>query len=67
MNLFCSLPLVRLGSWSVKASSFDDQIIVFMLHEITTESNFKIFYNEEHAHQYLESLNYDQSNQINQR
>lgn len=67
MNLFCSLPLVRFGNWSVKASSFDDQIIIFMLNNISMESIFKIFYNEEHAHQYLESLNYDQSNQINQR
>lgn len=51
----------------MKASSFDDQIIIFMLNKISMESIFKIFYNEEHAHQYLESLNYDQSNQINQR
>ena len=59
MNLFCSLPLVKIGSWYVKASSFDDQILIILRHPITMDLNVLMFYNEEEAHTYLERLDND--------
>jgi len=67
MNLFCSIPTVRIGDWLVKASSFDDQILVWLKHVSWSESELRMFYNEEDAHKFLERLNYDYSNEINNR
>ena len=51
-----SLNTVKVGDWSIKASSFDDQIIMFGYSEIDVEGFFKVFYNEETAFNFIESL-----------
>lgn len=54
-NLY-SLSTVKIGDWSIKASSFDDQIIMFGYSEHDVESFIKIFYNENTAFDFIESL-----------
>lgn len=51
-----SLNTVKVGDWSIKASSFDDQIIMFGYSEHDVESFFKVFYDEESAFTFIESL-----------
>ena len=51
-----SLNTVRVGDWSIKASSFDDQIIMFGYCEVSVEGFFKVFYDEESAYKFIESL-----------
>jgi len=48
---------VILGNWLLKASSFDDQIIIVGYNLTTVEFFFKIFYNEETAREFVEKLN----------
>lgn len=67
MNLFCSLPPVRISDWIIKASSFDDQILVWFKHELWLDSELRMFYNEEQAYKFLERLNHDYSIEINNR
>ena len=45
-----------LGNWLIKASSFDDQILIFLHNERTIQTHIKMFYNEEKAHEYIEGL-----------
>ena len=65
-QLFSSLITTRRGDWSIKASSFDDQIIIVGLNEVTVETFFKMFYNEETAYSFVESL-YDKNSEVNYR
>lgn len=51
-----SLNTVKVGNWSVKASSFDDQIIMFGYSEIDVEGFIQVFYDEESAFKFIESL-----------
>ena len=65
-QLFSSLTTTRRGDWSIKASSLDDQIIIVGLNEVTVETFFKMFYNEETAYSFVESL-YDKNSEVNYR
>jgi hypothetical protein len=51
-----SLLPVRRKNWIIKASVFDDQIIVFFHNPLTLAYFFKIFYNEESAFNYIEEI-----------
>lgn len=51
-----SLETVELGYWLIKASTLDDQIIVVGKNTRTNRGFFKIFYHEERAHEFIESL-----------
>ena len=48
-----SLNEIHFGDWSIKASSFDDQIIMLFHNEHLTISFLKVFYCEEKAFQYV--------------
>ena len=50
-----SVKLVK-GAWFIQASSFDEQIFVFLRHEITRKSYFKMFYSEEKAYKFISKL-----------
>jgi len=52
----CSLRVVRVGDWLIKASSLDDQILIVCQNQYTMEVRFKLFYNEVIAHKFIESL-----------
>ncbi len=64
---YYSFPPLRFGNWLIKASSFDDQILVFLKHELWLETEIKMFYNEEDAHSYIERITNDPSFEINHR
>lgn len=52
--------VVNIEGWSIKASSLDDQILIFGHSEKKVDSFVKMFYSEEVAFQFIESL-YDQN------
>jgi hypothetical protein len=56
-----TLQTVMLGNWLIKASSFDDQILIFLHNERTITTHIKMFYDEEVAHEYIERFIHDQS------
>lgn len=64
MSNFFSLPALCFGSWLVKASSFDDQILIFFYNDRTMEHHTKMFYDENEAFFYIEGLVNDSSNKI---
>lgn len=47
---------VKKGNWLLKASSLDDQILICGYNEVTVESFMRLFYNEEVAFIFVESL-----------
>jgi len=49
-----TLQTVMLGDWLIKASSFDDQILIFLHNERTINTHIKMFYDEEKAHEFIE-------------
>lgn len=65
-QLFSSLTTTRLGDWSIKASSLDDQIIICGFNEVTVDSFFKLFYSEDIAYIFVEGL-YDKNSKISHR
>lgn len=65
-QLFSSLTTTRLGDWSIKASSLDDQIIICGYNEVTVDSFFKLFYSEDIAYIFVEGL-YDKNSKISYR
>jgi len=58
--------MVNIEGWQIKASSLDDQILIFGYNETTVDTFFKMFYNEEVAFNFIESL-HDQNHKINDR
>lgn len=65
---FCSLQMLRRGNWLIKASTLDDQILIFMLNENTMEHQTLMFYNDDSAFQYIEGIiQNDLSNKIDDR
>lgn len=52
----CTLRAIRRGDWLIKASSFDDQILIFLYNARTIDLHIRMFYNEELAFNYIESL-----------
>lgn len=59
-----TLPTVVFGNWLIKASSFDDQILIFCFNMYTMEHHTRMFYDEETAFYYIEGLINDTSNKI---
>jgi hypothetical protein len=53
MNILSLIP-VKKKNWVIKASVFDDQILVFFHNPLTLAYFFKIFYNEECAYKFIE-------------
>lgn len=65
---------VQIGNWRIKASSLDDQILLFIQSSkvrgnvMVTETIMKMFYCEEKANQFVEGLlKNDTSNQATER
>jgi hypothetical protein len=54
--IILSLIPVRRKNWVIKASVFDDQILVFFHNPLILAYFFKIFYNEESAFNYIEEI-----------
>lgn len=63
-QLFSSLATTRRGDWSMKASSFDDQILIVGYNGV--DCFVELFYDEEVAHNFIEGL-YDQNIKTNNR
>ena len=59
MKFFHCLP-VKIGNWLIKARSLDDQILICGYNNKTVESFFMLFYNENTAFNFIESL-YDKN------
>lgn len=57
---------VIFGNWLLKASSFDDQILIIGYNQATVEYFFKMFYDEEVAREFMEKFN-DKNFKINNR
>ena len=51
-----SVKLIK-GAWFLQVSSFDEQILVFLRHEITKKGYLRMFYNEKKAYQFITKLN----------
>jgi hypothetical protein len=64
--MYCSLQTVYRGDWQIKASSLDDQILIFIANSRTQETIFHIFYDEEKAYSFIESL-YDINSKVDDR
>lgn len=47
---------VKKGNWLLKASSLDDQILLCGYNQVTVESFMRLFYNEEVAFNFVETL-----------
>ena len=54
--IILSLIPVRRKNWVIKASVFDDQILMFFHNPLTLAYFFKIFYNEECAFKFIEEI-----------
>ena len=55
MNILTLIPVTK-RNWIIKASVFDDQILVFFHNPLTLAYFFKIFYNEEQAYEFIEEI-----------
>ena len=55
MNILSLIPITK-KNWVLKASVFDDQILVFFHNPLTLAYFFKIFYNEERAYEFIEKI-----------
>jgi hypothetical protein len=55
MTVLSLLP-VKKGNWILKASVFDEQIMVFFFNPLTVAYLMKIFYNEERAYEFIEDI-----------
>lgn len=56
MQKHATLDTVKKGNWLVKASAFDDQILIFFCDLRTMESHVEMFYCENKAYTYVELL-----------
>ena len=54
-----TLNTVRKGNWLIKASCFDDQLLIFFLNEYTMVSGVAVFYCEEQAYNFVRIFNDD--------
>ncbi len=57
-----TLGTIRKGDWLIKASCFDEQILIFIYNECIMFSKITVFFCEEKAHNYIESLHDDYTN-----
>lgn len=53
---FVALETVNRGDWFIKASVLDEQLLIFLYNPYKIRSIMKIFYNEEEAYNYIESI-----------
>jgi len=53
---FFHCTIVKVGNWLVKASSLDDQILLCGYNQVTVDSFIRLFYNEETAFNFVETL-----------
>lgn len=51
-----SLIPVKIKNWVVKASIFDDQILIFCWNEAIMECKYALFLSEESAYQFIKRL-----------
>lgn len=56
MLQFVTLDTIKIHNWLVKASVFDDQILIICINFDKIESRVKIFYDEESAYNFIENL-----------
>lgn len=56
MHRLVSLEHVKMKNWTVKASIFDDHILIFFFNPDTKIAFCRSFYNEDIAHQFIETL-----------
>ena len=54
--IILSLIPVKRKNWVIKASVFDDQILVFFHNPLTLAYFLKMFYNEESAFNYINEI-----------
>jgi len=57
-----TLGTVQRGDWLIKASCFDEQILIFIYNECIMLSKIAVFYCEEKARNFIESLYNDHTN-----
>lgn len=57
---------IQLGSWSIKASALDDQILILGYKKDTVDSFVAMFYNENEAFTFMEKI-YDQDSKTRVR
>lgn len=53
---FVTLETIKINDWLIKASVFDDQILIFFHNYNTMITYSRIFYDEETAHKFIENL-----------
>lgn len=53
---YASLGTIRRGNWLIKASVFDDQILIIIWNDNIMYCECAIFYNEEVAYNYIEEI-----------
>lgn len=53
---FFTLSPVKFNNWIVKASIFDDQILIICFNEVKIETICSAFYCEERAHEFIETV-----------
>lgn len=58
-----TLGVVNIEGWQIKASSLDDQILIIGFRPVTVDYFFKMFYDENEAFNFIESL-HDQNSKI---
>lgn len=56
MSRLVTLDTVRIKDWYIKASVFDDQILIFFINYNKMTTYCRAFYDEEHAYIYIEKL-----------
>ena len=54
-----TLGTIRRGNWLIKASCFDEQILIFFYNECIMTTRIAVFYCEEKAHNFIEGLDHE--------
>ena len=54
-----TLGTVKKGDWIIKASCFDEQILIFIYNECIMLSKIVVFYCEEKAYKFIEGLDHE--------
>lgn len=59
MSRLVTLDVIKIKDWYVKASVFDDQILIFFINYNKMTSYCRAFYDEDCAYNYIEKLRGD--------
>lgn len=51
-----TIDTIRIKEWLIKASTFDDQILIFFINYYTMASYCRVFYNEEDAYKFIDKF-----------